>query len=161
MKRILAGLILIAFPALASNAIVAHLPTERVLLVAREDGSLIEAHDDRFGMPVWSVDGLETPRMSAVASSGSLAAFGDPLNNTVLAISAKTRLPKRYDVPPTPVAMLCLDDVLYVLSRDEPALTRIEGERIQSVDAPRSPTHLAAAGKTLLVYSSQEGTLTE
>lgn len=161
MKKILAALTLIASSALASKAVVAHLPAERLVLVARGDRGTIEARDDRFGMPVWSAEGLNTPRLSAVSSSGSLAAFGDPLNNEVLLISAKSRMPQRYEVSQTPVAMLFLDEVLYVLSRDEPALTRIEGERIQSVVVPPSPTHLAESGKRLLVYSSQEGTLTE
>ena len=163
MKLLLIALLSViaatSFATTQQEAALIHLPEQQLILVARGDLRQIEAYDDRNGIRVWSAPGITVPRLRA--SSGPLAAFGDPLENRVVIVTARDRTSRNVAVPETPTSMVFVGDALYVLSRDGNALTRIQGGEVRSVQTSADPTHLASNGRRLYVYSAISGTIDE
>jgi hypothetical protein len=148
-----------SFATTQQEASLLHIPEQKLILVARGDLRRIDAFDDRNGLNVWNAPGVAVPRLQA--SSGQLAAFGDPLENRVVIVTTSNRTSRTFAVPETPAAMLFAGDALYVLSRDGNALTRISGTESRSIQTSPDPTHLASNGQRLFVYSAITGTIDE
>lgn len=161
MKRlvVLAAVLLSASGAHAAGAVLTYVAS-RDLVVAAQPGAKTTAFRADTATKVWTLDGVEAPRIIAQGPDRLLVV--DSFHSEVMLLGLTEKTSRRFAVASTPVAAAFAGKDPFVLSRDGRRLQRLGADGVdEEIETPHDAVFLGVANGRLYVYGRTSGVLIE